>query len=211
MAQDECTLQPRTENIVNGRVMFSKISDVLVRSDEHWMTEPKEMRPGLLVARVIVPSRYDDVPVRVMNVTDEPIKVSPGAVMTDLSEVEPLNVTLNTASNIDNTSSGVIRTLVHKVHHTINEQDKDRLSTLLTAFSDILSTGEFDLGYTDAAQHSIDTGGARPVRQPLRRHPPSHLDAIQQHVSDMLYQGIIEPRRALGLLISFWLRKRMEQ
>jgi len=41
--------------------------------------------------------------------------------------------------------------------------------------------------------HEIDTADARPIRQPLRRYPPSHQEAIDQQVSDMLRQGVIEP------------------
>jgi len=41
--------------------------------------------------------------------------------------------------------------------------------------------------------HEIDTADSRPIRQPLRRYPPSHQEAIDQQVTDMLRQGVIEP------------------
>ena len=41
--------------------------------------------------------------------------------------------------------------------------------------------------------HHIDTENARPVRQPLRRLPPAHMEAISDHVDNLLRQGIIEP------------------
>ena len=44
--------------------------------------------------------------------------------------------------------------------------------------------------------HTIDTGDSKPVRQPLRRHSPAHLDAIQQHVSNMLQQDVIQPAKS---------------
>ena len=46
---------------------------------------------------------------------------------------------------------------------------------------------------TDIIMHHIDTDGARPVRQPLRRYLPAHQEAISQHVDNMLKQGTIEP------------------
>jgi len=45
--------------------------------------------------------------------------------------------------------------------------------------------------------HYIDTGDAKPVRQPLRKFPPAHVEAISEHVDSMLEQGIIEPASSL--------------
>jgi len=42
-------------------------------------------------------------------------------------------------------------------------------------------------------QHRIDTGNTPPFRQPLRRFPPAHVQAISDHVDNMLQPGIIEP------------------
>jgi hypothetical protein len=42
-------------------------------------------------------------------------------------------------------------------------------------------------------QHRIDTGGAPPSRQQLRRFPPAHAQAISEHVDNMIQQGVIEP------------------
>ena len=41
--------------------------------------------------------------------------------------------------------------------------------------------------------HHIETNGAWPIRQPLRRYPRAHQEAISQHVDSMLKQGTIEP------------------
>ena len=41
--------------------------------------------------------------------------------------------------------------------------------------------------------HCIDTGDAKPIRQPLRRYPPAHVEAISQQVDDYLKQNVIEP------------------
>ena len=52
------------------------------------------------------------------------------------------------------------------------------------------------MGRTDVITHVIDTGDNRPVRQALRRQPPAHQQAIRQHVTSMLKQGVIEPARS---------------
>jgi len=55
---------------------------------------------------------------------------------------------------------------------------------------------ENDLGWTDIITHAIDTGDTKPVRQPLRRHPSAHMVAIQERVSNMLEQGVIQPAKS---------------
>src|SRR5208282_1522286 len=57
----------------------------------------------------------------------------------------------------------------------------------------VFSQGEYDIGRTHLVEHGIDTGDHRPIRQPLRRHPISHLEVIDQQVEEMRQSGIIEP------------------
>src|SRR5207248_5246400 len=55
------------------------------------------------------------------------------------------------------------------------------------------SLHEYDLGRTAVTKHAIDTGGYRPIKQPLRRHPFVHVAEIDRQVKDMLDQDVIEP------------------
>jgi len=65
--------------------------------------------------------------------------------------------------------------------------------SLLRRYEDTFSKNDYDLGQTDLVTHRIDTGQHRPLRQPLRRHPLSQLPVIDEHVEQMLRQGIVEP------------------
>jgi hypothetical protein len=49
------------------------------------------------------------------------------------------------------------------------------------------------LGRSSIIPHQIDTGNSHPVRQQLRRHPPAHLQFIDDEVKKMLAHDIIEP------------------
>ena len=57
----------------------------------------------------------------------------------------------------------------------------------------MFSEGSHDLGRTSEVKHTIDTGDARPIRQPARRLPLSRMEEASQLISDMSKQGIIEP------------------
>ena len=50
-----------------------------------------------------------------------------------------------------------------------------------------------DLGRTTAVTHTIETGDARPIKQPPRRVPVHKKAAVQEEVEKMLRKGVIEP------------------
>jgi len=68
--------------------------------------------------------------------------------------------------------------LLDGVDDSIPESACLALKTILMKHQDVFSQNENDLGRTSIIMHHIDTGDARPVRQPLRRYPPAHLEAI---------------------------------
>ena len=47
------------------------------------------------------------------------------------------------------------------------------------------------MGRTNLVEHSIDTGQNRPIRQPLRRHPRTHLDGIDRQVDELQQAGVV--------------------
>ena len=63
----------------------------------------------------------------------------------------------------------------------------------------VFSKDEWDLGSTDIVTYSIDTADSKPVRERIRRYPPTHLQAMDRHVGDMLRQGVIKPASSPGL------------
>jgi hypothetical protein len=96
-------------------------------------------------------------------------------------------------------SMALIEKLVQTVHESVPSDVVSSLKQLLMRYADVLSTSEYDLDLTDVITLRIDTADAKPVRQPLRRHPhpPAHVEAISEHVNKMLKQTAIEPATSL--------------
>ena len=57
-------------------------------SDDDWLVEPEQIRPGVLQARTLLPDRHRDIAVRVVNTTDEPQKLHKNLCVGDLTQVE---------------------------------------------------------------------------------------------------------------------------
>ena len=115
--------------------------------------------------------------------------------MSDLEQVQVLDRDSDDSVQVTGVSQAeelqvpdFVRKMVDAVDDSISA-----LESILMSYLDVFSQRENDLGLTDIIMHHIDTGDAKPVRQPLRRFPPAHVESISQHVDTMLEQGVIEP------------------
>ena len=86
--------------------------------------------------------------------------------------------------------------ILDRVDSSVPAQAKERLHSLLTAYGDVFSKDEFDLGCTNIVQYRIDTGDNRPFRQPLHPQPRAQLPIIDELLDEMQHQGIIEPTQS---------------
>jgi len=144
-----------------------------------------------LVARTLLPDRDEDVPVRVINGAKNPVVVKAGTIVSDIDPAQVCAAQNETTASAQGPGS-ILLGMVDNVDKSVSDEDRRRLVSLLTEFSTAFSKDENDLGWTDIITNAIDTGDSKPVRQPSRRHPPAHMVAIQEHVSNMLQQGVIQ-------------------
>jgi hypothetical protein len=171
-----------------------------------WSTQPTELQQGMYVAGTLIPKdRYCDVLVRAVNVTSEPVYLRAGQEIARADVVTEVGFFDATDENtkrkyIDENAlktegqvPDFIEKLLEKIHPSVSETIVNGLKKLLIDYQDVFSKSELDLGCTTVVQHRIDTGGAPPFRQQLRRFPPAHVQAISEHVDNMIQQGVIEP------------------
>jgi len=199
--QEDVVIPARSEAVLPTQIQFQRLSETY--SDEDWSTEVSNVQDGLFVSRTLVPrDTWSDVPVRVMNVKKEPMSLATGTIIADLQQVKLIEkedenkLNVPNGNQADGDSEAVpeyIQKLVDGVDDSITENACLALEAILMKHADVFSQNENDLGKTDIIMHHIDTGDARPVRQPLRRFPPAHVEAISEHVDNMLKQGTIEP------------------
>ena len=74
-----------------------------------------------------------------------------------------------------------------------SEEEKGKVYDFLCDNTDIFSQGPDDLGRTKLVKHKINTGNAKPIKQPPRRLPYSKRYAADQAITDMENQCIIKP------------------
>ena len=92
-----------------------------------------------------------------------------------------------------------IRTLLDTTLTQLEEEEEDEkkaITLLLIAYQDIFAVDETDIGKTDVITHDVDTGGCKPVCQPLRRQSKEEHEAMVSIVNNLRRCGIIQPSRS---------------
>ena len=72
----------------------------------------------------------------------------------------------------------------------LSQEQKQSLKQLIGEFRDVFSNAP---GRTDLAEHTIQTGAAKPVRQQPYRLPHAYRDTVKQDLCEMEEAGIIKP------------------
>jgi len=193
VATEKVTIPARLQAIVPGRV---EINRLYANADDNvWTTEVSELENGVNVARAILPERLDNLPILVLNVSNESCEINAETVLTELSLAtcgESNDESVLTANEGDRSYKHLSKLLEGNDERVLEEQ-RVELIKILREYADVFSTGEHDLEETSLAAHQIDTVDARPIRQTLRRQPFHLLDKIDEYVIKMVEVGVIEP------------------
>jgi len=182
VATKRVTVPPRSQAIVPGRVEMSRMCGI--PDDGVWTTEVSELDNGVNVARAILPERLDNLPILVLNVSNEPCEIRAETILTEqsLATCAGDNIEKALTAEEGERSYKHLSKLLEGVDERVSEGQRVELIKMLREYVDVFSLGEHDLGETSLAAHQIDTGDARPIRQTLRRQPFHLLDKIDEHV-----------------------------
>uniref|UniRef100_A0A914UKT1 RNA-directed DNA polymerase n=1 Tax=Plectus sambesii TaxID=2011161 RepID=A0A914UKT1_9BILA len=70
------------------------------------------------------------------------------------------------------------------------------LKALIVEFENAFAIDDNELGQTHMAVHTIDTGSAKPIKQPLRSCPFALRETVQKLTQQYLRQGVISPSKS---------------
>lgn len=198
-------LEPETEYVVWG-------VNEDPRPDQEGILEPSTIMKGIAIAGTLI-QMGARIPIRIANFTNRPIKLRSGTLLGDVVEVVPEGDTRPMLGSVRRTGNRPrqlstatevpehLRDLQGRAmqdSHSQTEEDLDgaALASLLTEFADIFAKSDVDVGHFTRLKHRIDTGNARPIRQPPRRTPLGFQTEEERHLQQMLDAGIIRPSQS---------------
>jgi len=117
-------------------------------ADSVWTTEVNELRNGVHVAQAIIPERLDDLPILVLNCSDEPCKINAETILADLALANCTEPTDNETLTMlaGEQSYAHLSNLLEGLETGVTEQQRAELMRTLREYADVFSTGELDLG-----------------------------------------------------------------
>jgi len=170
---ERVTIPPRSQAIVPGRVEMSRMYGD--PDDGVWTTEVRELENRVNVARAKLPERLDNLPILVLNVSNESCEIHAETILVELSLAtcaEDNNEKTLTGDEGERSYKHLSK-LLEGVDGRVFEVQHAELIKTLREYVDVFSTVETDLGETSLAAHQIDTGDARRIRQTSNATAPT--------------------------------------
>ena len=154
-------------------------------------------RRGVLVGKSLVDLQNGEVPVRMINLSQQPQHLPRGTLLATcepvLSVLQPGTESGHTNVSRSRPLPAHVQPLYEKATPNLSPSEREQLHSLLYDYSNLFSQGPQDLGQTDLVEHHIDTENARPLRQAPRRLPLVKRNEAERAVQQMEQQGLIEP------------------
>ena len=163
----------------------------------------------IVVAKVLVDTRKDIVPVRLLNLSDKYTTLYKGTNIATCEPVEEifspeertnhrtdLRAAVCQASDVratDHDLPNYLQDLYSRCTTYLDDEQREQLVALLMRHQDAFATSSEDLGKTAVYTHKIDTGTSKPIKQPARRLPIHQKKEAEEEINKMLAKEIIEP------------------
>jgi hypothetical protein len=164
------------------------------------MVEPLERfqrKHGVMMASAVVTTGEKGVPVRLFNAGETAVTLYKNTAVAKCAPVQVLGPGGKPGPREDSWKTvGVPSHLTQLYEEGCKElgpRDQERLADLLHEYGEVFSSHNLDMGRTGLIPHRIDTKGAHPIKQRLRRVPMHMKGIVQEEVQRLLDRDLIEP------------------
>ena len=180
----------RTEIILKGRLekkVACKTGIIL--------SSPELDQSHIHVANIVVSPEDRQVPIRVLNSSEEPIEVMKGQKIANFKQLTEIRSEEANAiySGTENFACGMalsdsFQSQVEKaISPHLNDRDKRKLKALLDDFTDVFND---QITKCTITKHKINTDNAMPIKRP-RCFPYAHREEAEQQIKQMLDEKVI--------------------
>lgn len=183
----------------NSEMLIAGKLSAVPADERYGLIEPHEQfrhRKNVLVAHAVVSVEKPVVPVRVVNLSPDPVTVYKNTNIANLESITAIGN--NDTKHECMTSTDGINLPVHleelyiKSCTELNDDQSEQVARLLNQFSNSFSKGPEDIGKTNVVQHKINTGEHAPIKQSPRRVPLQRKETVRTHIDQMMKNGKIE-------------------
>ncbi|UYV77866.1 K02A2.6-like [Cordylochernes scorpioides] len=191
LALEDTQVPPRSECVIKGQLETTTVIPkfAILEGDSEAPSR------GILVAKELIDTGRDVIPVRVVNLYDSARAIKKGSC---LGNAEPAvlikrnHPVMQKSKREDNVPDHLQQVWEETMKELQPGQQKE-LATLLATYGNIFAKSSEDYGRTDLTKHRINTGESNPIKQAPHRIPLARRQEAETLVKEMLDQNIIEP------------------
>ena len=178
--------------------VMARVSEGL--HEETWLLEEyKSKNLPVRVTRALVSPVTTTVPVRLLNLSSDTTTVFKGTKVATVEECDTTPVvrvmSVNTATEkilrVSESKRQLLERMIDKCAADLEKEQKEQFAQLVFEFTDIFAD-DGELGRTSKIKHSIHTGDAQPIRQPVRRVPLCQRQEMQNLLTEMQAKDVIQ-------------------
>ncbi|KAK7909681.1 hypothetical protein WMY93_014365 [Mugilogobius chulae] len=127
-------------------------------------------------------------PVVITNESDHDVIVPPKTAIAEISAVQSVQSVLSTESDQPFPSTSVQYNFGDS---PISPEWKQRITSMLDSIPEVFAKHDLDFGRTDKIKHQIKLSDPAPFKQRPRPIHPQDIDAVRQHLHELLQSGVI--------------------
>ncbi|CAC5385675.1 unnamed protein product [Mytilus coruscus] len=150
---------------------------------------------GILVAKALYRGEQNELPLRVINLSDSPQTLTENS-WTANAELVPDQNIINDTTNDESEGIPQFKEIFDRCKNLLTPEQTGALRDLLHKNQQAFSMSKYDIGLTDIVQHKINTNGAPPVKQAPRRLPIAQRKEVEVEIHKMLDNDIIRPSQS---------------
>ncbi|KAK6172537.1 hypothetical protein SNE40_016172 [Patella caerulea] len=186
--QSDIMLSPMTETVIMAELDNPDEGKVGV-------LDPASLKSGAHTGSVLA-NMTNKIPIRMVNPTNSTIKIAKGTHLGKMVETVDCESNLDDVSVVNKSSSRApehLRDILQEATKNLTDDQAGILESLVTEFHDIFAVNDSDVGCFSGITHHIDTGNAKPIRQPPRRTPLGFQTEEKGHLRQLLDNGTVVP------------------
>ena len=191
----DLVVPPNSEMILPAYIQDRALTDLpenlILEGSERFMENK-----GIIVARVLVDTKSETIPVRVLNPHEKEVQLFKETIVGIGHQVLEVNEgkCFSAKTEIpDGSIPDYLKPLLEGCQDNLDEQQMEKVVKLITEFATIFSKSKDVLGHTNIEEHRINTGDASPIKQRPRRLPLLKRQVEREEVQRMLKSDVIEP------------------
>lgn len=132
---DQTVVPPRSQFDVTTKAVLRNVQINTAKTSDMWGTEIGKIKEGLHVATTLLPNRVDNLPVRLLNTSDHPVRLQKDTIISTLTPMTPAAVAKTyqqqTQPKDGPTDDDIIGEMMSKVDQSVPDNVREKLEGTL--------------------------------------------------------------------------------